>query len=79
MESLSENRNVDCYTQGSILKEITTYGNCNNEKVLSSPKSISLSSQDKLKLSSWNLPERVFEFYVRKGITEMFQWQVCRK
>jgi len=31
---------------------------------------------NKLKLSSWNLPEEVVKYYHKQGVKEMFPWQV---
>ena len=46
------------------------------ESKLSSSSSYSmLSSQEKLLLSSWGLPDTVQRQYERNGISSMFQWQ----
>lgn len=36
----------------------------------------SLSSQEKMALSSWGLPDGILQHYEKKGINQMFQWQV---
>ena len=47
-----------------------------SETSLNNRSSISyLSSQERLELSSWGLPETVVRAYSRKGIHTMFPWQ----
>lgn len=35
-----------------------------------------VSFMDKLKLTSWGFPDKIVDFYRRKGIHEFFEWQV---
>lgn len=53
------------------------FGIFNGENALSSQGNVSLTSQERLSLSTWGLPDKVLQFYHSKGITRMFEWQVC--
>lgn len=68
--------NPELSVQGNN-RQKTFFDDNNDENDLSSQDNFSLCSEEKLRLSSWGLPEKVLEFYKSKGITHMFQWQVC--
>ncbi|KAK6623671.1 hypothetical protein RUM43_009523 [Polyplax serrata] len=52
------------------------FGIFNGENALSSQGNVSLTSQERLSLSTWGLPDKVLQFYQSKGITRMFEWQL---
>lgn len=55
---------------------LNNHKNTDQNDVSSQNNISSLCSQEKLALSSWGLPDGILQHYEKKGINQMFQWQV---
>ncbi len=59
--------------QSSTASSLTSFESSPGQE---EPNTANLTMMEKVKLTSWGFPEKIVDFYRRKGIHEFFEWQV---
>lgn len=69
-------KHPDCSNSGCLSTSEAAFLSSGNLESSSKEDSSLLLTQQKLKLDTWGLPQSILRQYAKRGITEMFPWQV---